>query len=549
MKKHYDEIVKACDRSVHNYMKMTVTDRNDPSFGGIRGNEDGMVTPGASIGCLLGYAGSYYNPDSTYYKDKEVLEYMKAALEYSGKVQREDGTFDLLISNFYSAPDTGFIMHNIARTYRVMDKYAKTADEIEIKDNLYTILEKASKGLRDGGFHTPNHRWVEAAGLAMAYNITGDKSLLEMAEMYLSEGIDIDENGEFTERSPGIYNAVNDNALIILSEELGLPELFDHAAMNLRMMFSYLEPDGSVFTQNSVRVDKGEGMPGKSFYPVNYYFLYLKAAYALGRADFAAMADLMFESAIRSGRNVPGVSWMFMLEEGLKDYEPDTDEIPVEYEEFYKPSRIVRKRKDDLTVTILGGSPNFLFVQKGSLRCYVRICASFFAVAQFKADDIKKDGNVYEMEFTAHAGYRWPLETPPGTSVWDEMDHSKRKTVSKLSLTYNVRVETTDTGARLHVSTSGCDRVPVKVEFCFTGGCTVRGENFLVQGKPGNAITVGDGMVDVNLGLDKMKIGPAFMQHHYDSSMRGSVEQDKNGFTVYFTEYTNIDKTIEIIAQ
>ncbi|HPQ47320.1 MAG TPA: hypothetical protein PLP30_08130, partial [Clostridia bacterium] len=164
MKKHYDEIVKACDRSVHNYMKMTVTDRNDPSFGGIRGNEDGMVTPGASIGCLLGYASSYYNPDSTYYKDKEVLEYMKAALEYSGKVQREDGTFDLLISNFYSAPDTGFIMHNIARTYRVMEKYAKTADELEIKDNLYTILEKASKGLRDGGFHTPNHRWVEAAG-------------------------------------------------------------------------------------------------------------------------------------------------------------------------------------------------------------------------------------------------------------------------------------------------------------------------------------------------------------------------------------------------
>lgn len=56
-------------------------------------------------------------------------------------------------------------------------------------------------------------------------------------------------------------------------------------------------------------------------------------------------------------------------------------------------------------------------------------------------------------------------------------------------------------------------------------------------------------MIDVNLGLDRMKIGPAFMQHGYDSVMRGSVGQDENGFTVYFTEYTNIDKTIEIITQ
>lgn len=548
MKKHYKEIVKACDRSVHNYMKMTVTETDDPDFGGIRG-DDGMVTPGASIGCVLGYASSYYCADSEYFKDPEVLEYMETALEYSKKIQREDGTFDLLISNFYSAPDTGFIMHNIAHTYRVMDKYAETKAELKLRDKLYSILEKASRGLRDGGFHTPNHRWVEAAGLAMAYNITGDESLLEMTHMYLAEGIDIDENGEFTERSPGIYNAVNDNALIILAEELGLPELMNHAAKNLRMMFSYFEPDGSVFTQNSVRVDKGEGMPGKSFYPMNYYYLYLYLAYSLNDSDFASMANLMFEGALRSGRAVPGVLWMYMLEAGLVDYEPDTNEIPLEYEVHYKPSRIVRKRKGDLTATILGGSPNFLFVQKGSLRCYVRICSSFFAVAQFKADEIKRNGNLYEMEFTAKAGYRWPLETPPETSVWDEMDHTKRKSVNNLSLSYNVKVELTETGARLHIKTTGCDRVPLKVEFCLTGGCLLKGDNFHVQGKPGNAITIGDGMVDVSLGLDKMKIGPAFMQHWYDSDMRGSAEQDKNGFTVYFTEYTNIDKTVEIITQ
>ena len=548
MKKHYLEIVKACDRGVGRYMEMTVTDINDPSYGGIRGSVDGMVTPGASIGCVLGYVSSYYSADSDYYKNLEVLEYIKNALEYTDKIQREDGTFDLLISNFYSAPDTGFIMHNMARAYKIMLKHAETKAEKELLTKLYSIIEKASKGLRDGGFHTPNHRWVEAAGLAMAYNITGDKSLRDMTHMYLAEGIDIDENGEFTERSPGIYNAVNDNALMILAEETGKPELLNYAGKNLQMMFSYFEPDGSVFTQNSVRVDKGEGMPGKSFYPVNYYFLYLAAAYRLNNPDFAAMADLIFESALKGGKGVPGVLWLYMLEEGLSEYEPGKGEIPDEFEVHYKPSNIVRKKKGDLCITILGGSPNFLFVQKGNLRCYVRVAASFFAVAQFKADKITKNGNVYEMEFTAKGSYRWPLETPPETSVWEDMDHSKRKSVNKLSLTYNIGVELAEDGATLHIKTSGCDRVPVKVEFCLTGGCNVKGNDFFVNGKPGNGITVGSGMIEASLGLDRMQIGPGFMQHWYDSTMRGSESQDKNGFTVYFNEYTNIDKTIEIKA-
>jgi len=545
MKKHYSEIVKACDRNVGNYMKMTVTDSNDANFGGVQG-ADGMVTPGASIGCVLGYASSYYNADSEYYRDADVLLFMNNALNYTKSIQREDGTFDLLISNFYSAPDTGFIMHNMVRTYRIMDMHAETEREKIVRDKLYSIIEKASIGLRDGGFHTPNHRWVEAAGLAMAYNITGDESLRDMALMYLAEGIDIDENGEFTERSPGIYNAVNDNALIILANELNKPELYEYASENLRMMFSYIEPDGSVFTQNSVRVDKGEGKPGKSFYPVNYYFLYLRAAFNRSDNEFAAMADRIFTSALGSGRGIPGVLWLYMLEDGLSSYDPELSELPDEYEVHFKPSNIVRKRNGNLSVTLLGNSPNFLFVQKGNLRCYLRLCSSFFAVAQFSADEIRKNGNTYEMEFTALGSYRWPFETPPETNVWEEMDHSKRKSVNKLELTYKLKIEITKDGATLNVKTEGCDRVPLKVEFVLTGGCTVKGDCFIAKGKPGYDITAGSGMIEASLGLDRITFGPAFMKHGYDSLMRGSAPQDKNGFTVYFTDYTNIDRTIEI---
>lgn len=549
MKKHYLEIVKACDKAVDRLMSATITDTNHPQYGGVFNRVEGYVTPGASIGCMLTYTPAYYNEYSAYFMDTELLSFMNRAIEYTLNIQREDGTIDLLISNFYSAPDTGFMMHNIGRVYKIMDANAKTDKELEIKDKLLTLIQKAGEGLRDGGFHTPNHRWVEAAGLAIAYNITKDESFKDMALMYLAEGIDIDENGEFTERSPGIYNAVNDNALMLLAEELNKPELAEHAVKNLEMMFNYFEPDGSVFTQNSVRVDKGEGMPGKSFYPTNYYHIYLKAAYLKKNPRFAKMADLIFESAKKGTAGVPGNLWLYMTVDGLSEYEPVVEELPNEFEVFFKPSNIVRARKGDFGVTILGESPNFLFVQIGRLRCYTRMCASFFAVAQFKANEITKTKNGYSMEFTASGRYKWPFETPPDTNIWEDMDHASRKSVNEVSLKFTIDLQIKDKSVLMDVKTEGCDRVPLKLEFCFTGGCAVNGPGFMVEGKAGNSIIVGAGEVKASLGLNEITVGPGFAEHKYAASMRGSVPKSNNDFTVYFTGFSNIVKTIEITAK
>lgn len=544
MKLHYNEVVKACDNAVERYLEMTVQDKDSMDFGGVKG-VDTLVAPGTGIGCLLSYASVYYNKDSRFYKNTCILEAMENALTFTENIQRENGTFDLLISNFFSAPDTGFIMHNMGRSYKILNKFGETDREKAITERLFKTIKKASIGLRDGGFHTPNHRWVVAAGLAMAGNIIGDPSLMEMAEKYLAEGIDIDENGEFTEKSPGIYNCVNDNALIILAEELGKPELMQHAFKNLEMMLHYIEPDGSVFTQNSVRVDKGEGMPGQSFYPTNYYYLYLQAAYLSDNPVFAKMAELIYQSALRSDKGVPGAVWLYMLEENLRDFVPEQSELSNEYEVFYKPSGIVRRRKKDLMVTLLANSPNFLFIQKGHLRCYVRMCASFFAVAQFKPKEIIETDDGYSMEFTAHGSYKMPFDNPPGTSVWDQMDHSKRDYVSKVDLSFYVDVEFTDDGLSMRVRTEGCDRVPFKLDFCLTGGSTIKSENFMVYGIPGNGIIAGKSMIVASLGTDYIEFGPGFMEHGYAADMRGSQPVDQSSFTVHFTTYTNVNKTIE----
>ena len=69
-------------------------------------------------------------------------------------------------------------------------------------------------------FHTPNHRWAITAGLAACSNIIEDKSLVERCidrmNEYFIEPIDCTEDGEYSRRSSGNYNAVVNTAMIIL---------------------------------------------------------------------------------------------------------------------------------------------------------------------------------------------------------------------------------------------------------------------------------------------------------------------------------------------
>ena len=105
-----------------------------------------------------------------------------------------------------------------------------TAEECAARDHMLKALALLAKGCLNGGFHTPNHRWVECAALLMCHNIFGWKELREKVDGYLSEGIDCDEYGEFTERSMGCYNPINVNSMLVMAEEGNLPQLEEYAS-------------------------------------------------------------------------------------------------------------------------------------------------------------------------------------------------------------------------------------------------------------------------------------------------------------------------------
>lgn len=541
MRAHYQDMVQAADRATESLLRDMIRKEGHPHHGGFLNREDLMVHPGQSAGAMLVFSSCYCCPDSAYYLDQALREAMGFALDHCFRMQRPDGTFDLLISNFNSSPDTGFMMHSLARAWRILDRYTIRPEDRILQDRLASLIGKAADGMCNGGFHTPNHRWVIAAGLLLAYGILGKPEWKNMALLYLGEGIDVDENGEFTEKSTGVYNYVNDNALMIIGEELEEELYFDLARKNLDLTLCYLEPDGSLFTQNSVRVDKGEGDTSRRFLPHHYYHLYLLSAFLRDDPVHRGFADLLHRDKPQNAL------WLYLLKPGLREFEGEIMPIPEEFERFFPASRIVRNRRGDLSVTLLaGGSPNFLFVQKGSLRCHMRLCSSFFAVGQFCPGTIEKTSEGYRMSFAASGSYRLPFDTPPNTSVWSEMDHTKRRTVNHLNLIFAVDFTFTEHGVCFRVQVSGCDRVPLKLECCFTGNCVMTGEKFTMKATPGEWVIPGKGHVTAEMEGHRIRVGPAFASHRYAAGMRGSVLPSRQDYTVYFTEFTPVDTMVWI---
>lgn len=541
---HYDFVLKAAEEKVPQILNHQVLVNESFDYGGIESPETGFANPGEAASALVILIPLYLNKDSRYFQKYKLQTAIELLLAYLKRVQRPDGTFDLLTTNFYSAPDTGFMIHNLALVYKIIVNY-KENSSINWKNQLLKIIKNAGSGMVNGGFHTPNHRWVIAAALMMTYNIVGIEEYKDTAERYLAEGIDCDANGEYAERSAGIYNATNDDALIKLTEETGNNEFLEYVRRNLDLMFNYLEPDGSVFTQNSTRQDSGQF---KKFYPARYYHTYLYMGMVDNNDRYLTMASHIIENSDKWQYNLGDNLYLFMLKPEFKDVRlTKKSSLPINYERFFERSGVVRTRRGKMSFTLLKNNSSFLYFQVGELICYLKICASFFARAQFKAQELKKTATGYQLSFQTQGSYRLPFADAPEISDWWQMNHEQRETGVVVDLKMIVQVKEIDKGLNIKVKTEGCDRVPLKLEFCFTPGCRIMGEGFSVYGKPGQSLTATSGFINIKKGTDIMKLGPAFGKHTYTDNMRGSEPVSNHGFTIYFTDFTNIERDLSLL--
>ena len=225
-------------------------DPADPRAGSVP-DEHGLHQAWSASGVVETLTASFVHPLSRLHRDPAVLDRIRLAARFLERAQNAHGNIDLLISNFNSPPDTAFVVHGVAAAAAIGRKHGIG----QITELLQPFLVKAGGGIAAGGVHTPNHRWVVCSALAQLHELFPDPRYLRRIDEWLAEGIDIDADGQFTERSTLTYNTVVTHALVVMATKLNRLELLEPVRSNLRALMYLLHGDGEVVTEISRRQD------------------------------------------------------------------------------------------------------------------------------------------------------------------------------------------------------------------------------------------------------------------------------------------------------
>lgn len=531
----WDTMLLHNDEVVERYLTLQATDRSDVNYGGVP-SADRLYHPGAAAGVIQRMTASMVSPKSQFYNSEELMERMQMAADFLLDRQHPDGTVDLITTNFHSTPDTGFVTEPVAISYKLLGQ--QNFDELKtLMGKLQSFLVKAADAMSVGGIHTPNHRWVVSMALSRVHELFPNEKYINRIERWLAEGIDIDRDGQFTERSTAVYSPLTDRCLITIAEKLGKAELLEPVRRNLDMTLYYIHPNGEIATEASRRQDQYLArMPDAYYYPYRYMALYDK------NAEFAAMAEnLEGKPGAKSlSRYLP-----YFLENNHLKNGPVSDPIPREYKREFQDSNLVRIRRGNYDATILGmNSTLFTFQYKEAVLQAFRMATAFFGKGQFNAEEIRMEGEAVVLEQCLEGPYYQPIgeELIAKDGNWENMPRDLRPQSEIQIIRYRLIVDEIERGFSLDIMAEGTDHVPVAIEFSLRDDVILHGVVDKVNTK-GVYFFDGD-TAKVTKGDATFVIEGGIREHDW-TQLRGA-ENKVPGKSIYMTMYTPFRKKIKI---
>ena len=542
MRAHYELVLRDTEKRALRAIRIQNLDKNSPWYGAFP-QDDGVYQAKSTIYRIESLVSCYCCADSALYHSELLLERAKLGLDYVDSVQHENGLFDYITCNFFSAPDTAFcILKFIPILQYLLGKAELTEGEAYLKSRMERIVHAGGRGLLEGGFHTPNHRWAIASLLAICGKIFGEQDLMDACHIYLNEGIDCNADGEYAEKSAGNYNGVNNDAMLLLAEAFEDPAYEQHVIRNLHMMLTYWEPDDSVFTANSTRFDKD-----RLVYPENYYWEYLTLGIRYQIPGFIAMANHCFAVVKEKDLMAPDFLACFMGHPDHISYEATESGTPTEYRAFYADSGIARVRRGGWTYTVMRDKSNFLYVHNGSIKLAVKIGGSFCEHRAFKAQTMTMDeSGAFHLHQTMRGWYYLPFKEKPATSDWWQMDNASRDKKMGPDMDIDVTIREVDDAIEVDIRTAGVEGAPWRVELAFTGIDRISNEHMTMPIHGDEVLVLKDSFFDVSNVEQTMTVGPAFGLHHFTEGKEDSEVKTAGAATVYMTDYTAFHHTITI---
>jgi hypothetical protein len=536
----YQTLVGHLDAAVESLLPDQIIDAGHPEHGGFVSARDGMAG-GAHFGCMMTLGFAWLCEGSRYHGSEDVRDRLIEAAGFARAIRRPSGRYDLITTNWDCGPYTAFAIQAIAPVVAA----ARTsgldgADQIE--EQFGEIIRAAAPGMASGGFHTPNHRWVLTSALSQAWSLYPDLDVVPTIESYLSETIDINPDGEYTERSTAVYNAICNRSLRLTAEHLDRPELLDAVRLNLDASYHLLHADGSVVTSLSNRQDRGQHV-----IPVSMIDSY----YALARIDsngfYASVADWLGTH----GR--AGAAWS--LEPFISHPEWKADDLvreplPDTYTCMMPTSGVWRSRNGKTSATAATGITSPLSVRQGDIEVGLKVCATYFGRAQFRGDRIETIDDGIRLTFDGKGerreapGYWHPVNRPVSMDDYRQVMQERDYTAYDL-LSMTLDVTQVDGGFDVHLKTNEpFDNIPLEILFAFSPGGTLHSDSLIADGQAGHTAFLRTGYATYHMGKDAISIGPGACAHTM-RDMRNS-EPEPTAFRVLTTFRVPVDTTVEI---
>ena len=530
------DLIKLNDSSITDLLKYQILDKALPAYGGLTDGED-IPNPHSTNGLISRGIIGYTNPESAFYKSEDLKAKMILAAKYLRKIQHADGTIDLLATNFHSTPDTGFIVERVTASCQLL-KQANISETDALFTELKAFLMAAGDALSVGGIHTPNHRWVVTAALTKINNLWPNPKYVKRAEQWLAEHIDLDPDGQYTEKSTGGYSAIINNALIATAAGLNKPELLDYVRKNLQMNFFFVHPNNEVVTDASNRQDKG----GVRTFEI-YYMAYRYMAILDKNPQFAAMCRMIEKDNFK---NVNGDLDHFLEDKFLWAELPAEKPFTTQYAKYFDYSKLARIRRDNWDATLLINNPNFLtFYKNNAVLRGMRINASFFGKGQFQSPEIKKEGDVWILSSKLEGVYYQPFSAdkiaPDGD--WEKMPRSTRPESEIQQLETIIKIKEVSGGIEVDFDMKGTDRVPVSLELIFRGDGKFTGVE--QSEREPSSYLFGEKQGSYTTGKDTIQFGPGKLEHK-GLHLRGGLPADTGSPSVYLTGFTPFKHTITL---
>ena len=413
--------------------------------------------------------------------------------------------------NVQSPPDSAFTVNDVCDAHVLAVGAGPELSEVAAA--LAEIAGGAAESLRTGGVHTPNHRWELCAALARLHRSFPDSRLLDRVDAWLAEGVDIDAEGLYSERSANYAAHVSNPSLLLLADVLGRTDLRDAVERNLTATLDLIRPDGTVETVHSRRQDQNHPFPLAPYLP-HYRLL----AILTGRGDFSRAARW----AAADGVDDPNLLAETVLTPDLCRALPAPAPETLPRSRYLTTARLASRASATAHSVLYGGSdvpehrrirsglacnPTFLRLFAGdAVLDAVRLSRGFFDLGPFRAAGLQQlADNRYRLTETLTAAYYQPL--PPDRrrddGAYRTADEGRFSAAmafpdrprDEVSQTTRVDVDLREDGADLRIDIDG-PRVPWALELTFRPG-----------GVPEGAAPIGDGRWCLTTGPMTYRVG------------------------------------------